>query len=380
MDEQGNFLVTWSSSNQDSPDSWDVYSQLYASDGTTFGPPTLVNTTAAGSQTNSSATFLSPTRYAVVWSGNGTGDETGVFSSVCDTMNLRPRTISRSIKSLAINPSASTRRSSSRGPMEMPFRFRIPNSIQAYTKSLFPWIRERLTLSSTNGLSFSSGGNDTGSMTFTGLLSDINAALMGMTYMPALNTAGDVTLNMTTNDAGSPAFAGGPQIDSDTVAIHVAMNSSQQGLLGIFYNNINATGTPVYRIDPTVNFDWGNQGQPATGIPGTWWSASWQGEVKADYNETYTFYVTGDDGVRLWVNGNSICDGWTYQSPTTYSATVDMVAGQSYSIRMDYFQGGGGEVAKLEWSDAQVRREKSFPTPISVAPIFSRMERRRRRS
>ena len=39
----------------------------------------------------------------------------------------------------------------------------------------------------------------------------------------------------------------------------------------------------VTRIDPTVNFDWGNQGTPAAGISGANWTASWQGEVTADY-------------------------------------------------------------------------------------------------
>jgi len=69
----GDFLVAWSSYNQDSQDSPDVYSQLYSADGTAYGPATRVNTTTEGSQTNSSAAFLSSNNYVVVWNGNGVG-------------------------------------------------------------------------------------------------------------------------------------------------------------------------------------------------------------------------------------------------------------------------------------------------------------------
>ena len=95
--------------------------------------------------------------------------------------------------------------------------------------------------------------------------------------------------------------------------------------------------------------NWGSEISPAPGIAGTNWSACWQGKIQATTTGEYTFYVTGDDGVRLWVN-DAYVDGWTYQSGTTYTLTTNLVAGQWYAIRMEYFQGGGDEVAKLEWS------------------------------
>ena len=88
MDDSGAFLITWSSCDQDAPGSWGVYSQLYAASGTAVGPETRVNTTTEGDQANSSVAFLGPTRYVVVWSGNGEGDDSGVFSSVCDATLL----------------------------------------------------------------------------------------------------------------------------------------------------------------------------------------------------------------------------------------------------------------------------------------------------
>ena len=88
MDDSGAFLITWSSCDQDAPGSWGVYSQLYAASGAAVGPETRVNATTEGDQANSSVAFLSPTRYVVVWYGNGDGDESGMFSSVCDATLL----------------------------------------------------------------------------------------------------------------------------------------------------------------------------------------------------------------------------------------------------------------------------------------------------
>ena len=106
------------------------------------------------------------------------------------------------------------------------------------------------------------------------------------------------------------------------------------------------------RIDPTIDFDWGNQGSPAPGISGSTWTASWQGQIQAaNYTGQYTFYLTSDDGARLWINGQPVIDSWVYQDGSqVHTATITLQANQWYSIRVDYFQGGWGEKVKLQWS------------------------------
>ena len=375
--DTGNFLITWSSDDQGSSD---VYSQLYTVDGMPYGPATRVNTTTEGSQTNSSATFLSSTNYVVVWSGNGVGDDSGVYSSVCDTTLLRPENLA------PVNTVPGDQNDNLNTPVI--FSTANGNAIQITDSETYATVHQvtltvdsgTLTLSGTNGLTFTSGSNGTNSMTFTGMTADINAALEGMEYVSTVNFTGTDNLQITTSDL-APALAGGPKTAADTVAINVSTPSTYSGLLGIYYNNLDGTGTPVYRIDPTVNYDWGNQGQPASGVQGYNWSASWQGQVLANDSGTYTFYATGDDGVRLWVNNQLICDGWRNQGPTTYTGQIYLEAGQWYSIRMDYFQGGGGEMAKLEWDAGQLGVREVIPTDHlscanllqneNVAPVIS---------
>ena len=126
------------------------------------------------------------------------------------------------------------------------------------------------------------------------------------------------------------------------------------GLTGDYYSNqlMTFSNPPtLIRIDPTINFNWNNN-SPDPSITQTDYTVRWIGSVQPQFNETYTFYTTTDDGVRLWVNNQSVplIDKWIDQAPTEWSGSIPLVAGQRYNIRMDYYQNQGGAVAYLSWS------------------------------
>ena len=78
-----------------------------------------------------------------------------------------------------------------------------------------------LTLSSISGLTFSVGdGTADVTMTFTGTLADINAALNGMVFTPTAGFTGAATLQIVTNDQGNTG-SGGALSDTDTINITV---------------------------------------------------------------------------------------------------------------------------------------------------------------
>ncbi|HEY9421917.1 MAG TPA: PA14 domain-containing protein, partial [Thermoanaerobaculia bacterium] len=128
------------------------------------------------------------------------------------------------------------------------------------------------------------------------------------------------------------------------------------GLSATYWNNMDFTGTTVTRVDPTVNFDWGTGG-PATGIDVNTFSARWSGKVTATVTGTHTFYTVSDDGVRLWVNGVQVINNWTDHAPTENSGTISLTAGQSYDIRMEFFENAGGAAARLLWSAAGLAKQ-----------------------
>ncbi|MBO0948169.1 PA14 domain-containing protein, partial [Fibrella forsythiae] len=123
------------------------------------------------------------------------------------------------------------------------------------------------------------------------------------------------------------------------------------GLKGEYFNNANVAAPVVLtRIDATVDFDWGN-GSPASSINTDYFSVRWTGFVKAPVTGNYTFSTSTDDGVRLWVNGKLLVDDWNGRATKTNTgATLALVAGQMYDIRMEYFDNIIGAVAKLQWS------------------------------
>jgi uncharacterized repeat protein (TIGR01451 family) len=83
-----------------------------------------------------------------------------------------------------------------------------------------------LTLSGTSGLSFTTGdGTADATMTFTGTITAINAAINGLRYDPANGFTGVASVTITTNDLGNSG-AGGPQTDTDTVAITVSTSAT----------------------------------------------------------------------------------------------------------------------------------------------------------
>jgi regulation of enolase protein 1 (concanavalin A-like superfamily) len=126
------------------------------------------------------------------------------------------------------------------------------------------------------------------------------------------------------------------------------------GLTATYYNAKNFTGTATTQIDPTVNFSW-NGSSPAANVSGTNFSAEWTGQVQIPCTDTYQFCAVGDDGVRLWIDGALVADGWKDQGATSYCNSVgSLTAGTKHDVKMDYYQGNGGAVAQLEWSAACV--------------------------
>ena len=127
--------------------------------------------------------------------------------------------------------------------------------------------------------------------------------------------------------------------------------AAASGLVGQYWRSQNSgqfTERLLSRIDENIAFQWsGNSPDPL--VPNDNFAARWTGTLIAPATGTYTFWTTTDDGVRLWIGGATLINKWQPQSPTTWSATLNLVAGQRYLFRMDYFEGGGGAEAKLEW-------------------------------
>ncbi|KAI7261478.1 hypothetical protein KC345_g9735 [Hortaea werneckii] len=87
-------------------------------------------------------------------------------------------------------------------------------------------------------------------------------------------------------------------------------------------------------------------------------TARFTGTIVPEYTEDYTFHMEGDDGFRLWVNGELILDFWKieWEKPQT-SRVISLEAGKHYEIKVEYFQGWGGTWLRMEWESLSQARE-----------------------
>ena len=122
----------------------------------------------------------------------------------------------------------------------------------------------------------------------------------------------------------------------------VLTQAAGTGLTGEYFTANNFTGTKSTRVDATVNFDWA-AGSPGFGGLGTNnYSVRWSGQLEPRYDETYTFYVTADDGATLWVNDRLIVS-------RLFAATPAQMAGQIARIAAERLaRGEGSDAAALD--------------------------------
>ena len=151
------------------------------------------------------------------------------------------------------------------------------------------------------------------------------------------------------------------------------------GLKGDYFKGIDLKGPPVLtRVDSEVNFDFGT---PVPGLGSQYFSVRWTGTLEPAESGGYDLGVTGDDGYRLWLDGKLLAEDWSAHGPSTKTSRVTLEKGHAYSLKLEYFQGGGGAVAKLLWSRAlpnaaenAVAAAKQSDVVIAVVGINSDLE------
>jgi hypothetical protein len=174
----------------------------------------------------------------------------------------------------------------------------------------------------------------------------------------------------------------GQSLTSAQASLTVGIVGTGTGLIGDYYSSQAKTFVDpptLERLDATVDFDWG-LGSPDPNVSPDTFTVRWTGLVQPFYSQTYTFYTTTDDGVRLWVNGQLLIDKWVDQAPTEWSGTIALTANQKYPILMEYYENAGGAVAKLSWSSTNQVKEfipftQLYPVEQytgAVQPRFSR--------
>jgi beta-glucosidase len=113
------------------------------------------------------------------------------------------------------------------------------------------------------------------------------------------------------------------------------------GLHGEYFNNDSLQGEPaLVRTDEKIDFHWGAGSYAANG-PDDGFSVRWTGYFVPRSDDDYKFYVSADDGVRLFINDKQVIDDWQRHSETLDTYSTHLERGKPYKIRLEYFEAVG---------------------------------------
>lgn len=153
------------------------------------------------------------------------------------------------------------------------------------------------------------------------------------------------------------------------------------GLSGEYWDNNSFTGPPrLTRVDPRVDFRW-TLSSPGRGIPFDWYSARWTTTLTVPAGGVRRLAVEGNDGYRLFLDDKLVLDNWRKQSYGTRAVAVDLAAGSSHSLRLEYYESTGIARLKLLWdagvaetSDADIAAAVALARTSDAAVIVAGLE------
>lgn len=139
---------------------------------------------------------------------------------------------------------------------------------------------------------------------------------------------------------------------------HIENGQNKPGLVVSVFDNLHLAGKPIEtRIDETINKSW-TLSRPSSQLKKDFYSVSWEGILKPAAAGYYKIGLEGNDGYRLYLDGQLVIDKWTKQSYHTTLIDHALKANQEYRIRVEFFEPAANGQVRLIWDKADDRDEK----------------------
>jgi len=161
----------------------------------------------------------------------------------------------------------------------------------------------------------------------------------------------------------------------------LSTDDGKPGLKGEYFPEANFMGTPVVRADPYIDLQRSlHPDAHALPLPPDMkdFSARWTGFLTPPESGTYLVGLVGSMH-RMWLDGKLIVDDMVLHDPNQQSATLQLVKGHRYPIKIEYGTGGFG--TKLVWLPvaadplvAAVAAARQADVVVAVLGITSRLE------
>jgi len=136
-------------------------------------------------------------------------------------------------------------------------------------------------------------------------------------------------------------------------AAKVADHTPDEGMPRFSNRNEDAAFYPDTCFIPFDKFRFGG----AMKHDGFTFSVRWEGKIKPEFSEKYTFTLLHDDQARMWIDGRKLIDENHGGSTRESEASMELQRGKAYDIRVEYAQRNAPARVKLMWSSANQDRE-----------------------
>jgi len=133
-----------------------------------------------------------------------------------------------------------------------------------------------------------------------------------------------------------------------------ALSKGQRGFEATFYKDRDLGQAAATRTDQSIAFDWASDAPPELAQADEF-SVRWVARLHIAERGTYTFYLTSDDGSRLFVDGKLIVDNWEDHAERTRDAALELEPG-AHKLRVEYYDHVAVAMVRLEWSSSRFER------------------------
>lgn len=131
---------------------------------------------------------------------------------------------------------------------------------------------------------------------------------------------------------------------------HQQGEGMQQGLRAQYFNNTSMSGTPaLVRTDPCVNFSWTLYSPDPEKVQYDFFSVRWTGKLKIPGRGKYRIGCTGDDGYRLFLDGELLIDNWHKGTHRTLTVERDFTGKRLCDLRIEFYETVGNVKFQLVW-------------------------------
>jgi alpha-D-xyloside xylohydrolase len=152
-----------------------------------------------------------------------------------------------------------------------------------------------------------------------------------------------------------------PSTPTTVAARHLRTADGEPGLTARYFSGENFETPRGQAVDTKIDHTWPDP--PLADLPPgltslSHFSARWEGDLIAPEDGEYEIGLTGNDGMRLTLGGETVVDEWNRAATRTRLARRTLKTGEKLPVRLEFSHPEGGRVFRFVWrTPSELKRD-----------------------